>query len=69
MGVIVKWDEEHGYGLISTMYPPLHVRDMSMEEGSPYVSELVEFDALRDMNGCKVATNISPAIITFIDEH
>ncbi|RSD29758.1 cold shock domain-containing protein [Vibrio pectenicida] len=72
LGVIIKWDEKHRYGLISTRNLPtqkvfFHVRDMSTEEGPPYVSEQVEFDVLRDMNGCKMATNINPVIIKFKD--
>ncbi|CAM3817769.1 Cold shock domain-containing protein [Vibrio aquimaris] len=71
LGVVVQWDEKHGYGLFSTKNPPaqkvfFHNRDMSTEEGPPYVSEQVEFDVLRNMNGCKMATNISPVIIKFI---
>ncbi|GLT20053.1 hypothetical protein GCM10007938_38360 [Vibrio zhanjiangensis] len=69
-GVIIKWDAKHGYGLISTKNLPIqkvffHVRDMSTEEGPPYVSEQVEFDVVRDMSGCKMAMNISPVLMKF----
>ncbi|MBU2896194.1 cold shock domain-containing protein [Vibrio hepatarius] len=72
VGIIVKWDAKHGYGLISTKNLPVqkvffHVRDMSTEEGPPYVSEHVEFDVLRDLSGCKMAMNISPIMINFKD--
>ncbi|USD35228.1 MULTISPECIES: cold shock domain-containing protein [Vibrio] len=69
LGVIVKWNAKHGYGLISSQNSPtqhifFHIGDMSRDEGPPFVTEHVEFDVLCDMNGCKMATNICPTFLT-----
>ncbi|NOH62553.1 MULTISPECIES: cold shock domain-containing protein [Vibrio] len=66
-GIIVKYDAKRGYGLISfkrnshqTVF--FHVRDMSRENGPPYIMEYVEFDVVNDFNGCMMAVNITPVI-------
>ncbi|NRB67743.1 MAG: cold shock domain-containing protein [Vibrio sp.] len=67
-GLIVKYDAKRGYGLISfnksshhTIF--FHVRDMSRDDGPPYIMEYVDFDVVNDFNGCMMAVNIHP--VTF----
>ena len=67
-GIIVKYDAKRGYGLISfkksshqTIF--FHVRDVSRDDGPPYIMEYVDFDVVNDFNGCMMAVNIHP--VTF----
>ncbi|WP_327196114.1 MULTISPECIES: cold-shock protein [Vibrio] len=67
-GTIIEYDAKHGYGLISIKKNShqkvfFHFRDMSRDEGPPYIMEYVEFDVVNDMNGCMMAVNISPLIL------
>ncbi|KJY86554.1 hypothetical protein TW84_19390 [Vibrio neptunius] len=69
-GIIVKYDDKRGYGLISfkrsSHQTVFHVRDMSRDNGPRYIMEYVEFDVVNDFNGCMMAVNISLLILRVV---
>ncbi|MEF1285454.1 cold shock domain-containing protein [Vibrio sp. M250220] len=67
LGKIIDLDPKHGYGFIEDENCNdkvfFHVRDMRATSIDVHVNELVEFDVESDLNGCRIALNISPMVM------
>ncbi|MCZ4293267.1 cold-shock protein [Vibrio sinaloensis] len=67
LGKIIDLDVKHGYGFIEDENCNdkvfFHVRDMRATSIDVHVNELVEFDVESDLNGCRIALNISPTVM------
>ncbi|MDC5806050.1 cold shock domain-containing protein [Vibrio europaeus] len=67
LGQIVDLNEGHGYGFIKQENEDdrvfFHVRDIAVSSIEPHINELVEFDVESDLNGCRLALNISPTLM------